>query len=516
VSAANRSAAAKAPPIDVGWADLTQVVLLGTSRRAVPAGVRTGRIGLPDAPDEVLILGAAAASAAWRAAGPRLAVRPDVDLEPAAEDPRPAAPSEASQLLRLVLEGGARVGDADSLVLRWLERAAAAGYRVGHGELVPVLTWASVATGRRGPAKAAIGVRGAWLAAEPAWSWAVGADDVVPTDVPEAIAARFRDGRRDERPDLLRQARAVDPGLGRQLLDEARATDPAPARLALVQAMSDHLSVEDEPLLEAMLDDRAASVRNEVADLLSRLPDSRYARRMAQRLAPLVESGRRSLAVALPTAFDDQAARDAIDTADGPGKRAEARRRIVVGTPLAFWSQLDHDPAKVAARVDADLFGDLTVAACRQVNPRWAAALAGRQPRPDLIAVWAGADAAGAAARCIDVLHRASTPEARRTAVGLVSALPGPWSLALSREVIAAARHEPDAWRLQPYLELGPRLDAGVLPALNAWLEEQQRAENPVGLKVISSLRHSIDLRIAIDASLPLPATVPDHVRNPR
>ncbi len=514
----DRSVRPPPPPVDVSWGELSQVALLGTSRRAVPAGVRSGRVGLPDGPDELLVLGAAAAAGAWRAAGPTLAGWPNLDVTPAGVDPRPAAPADASQLLRMVLDGGTHVGDGDALALRWLERAAAAGYRVGHGELVAVLDWASAAKARRPAARAVIGVRGAWLASgSPAWSWALGADEEVATDDLPAMAARFRTARRDERADLLRQVRATDPDLGRHLLDEARATDPAPARLALVQAMAPHLSMADEPLLEVMLDDRARTVRTGVADLLSRLPDSRYASRMAQRLAPLVQQGRRSIRVELPTTYDDQAARDAIDTDDAPGHRAEARRRIVAGTPLAFWSQLGDDRSKLVGRMDDELCADLVGAACRQADATWAAVLVGRQPDHDLelMALWADADPGGAAVRCTELLRGAASMPARHNAMTLASQVPGPWPPALSRELVAAGRTQDAVW-LQPFLVLGSRLDPAVLPALDAWLDELQQAEHPPALKFVRSLRHSIDLRNAIDASLPTLTTVPSSARGPR
>jgi len=512
----DRSAEAPAPPLDVSWGELSQVALLGTSRRAVPAGVRSGRIGLPDGSNELLLLGAAAAAGAWRAAGPRLAARPDLEIIPSAVDPLPAAPAEATQLLRMVLDGGSHVGDGDALVLRWLERAAAAGYRVGHGELVAVLSWASVGRARRAAAKAVLGVRGAWLGSgHPAWSWALGAGDEVASVDPLVLAARFRDARREERPDLLRQVRAVDPDLGRRLVDEARATDPAPARMALVQAMAPHLSMADEPLLESLLDDRARTVRSEVADLLSRLPNSRYALRMAQRLAPLVHARRRSLEVELPATFDDDAARDAIATDDAPGQRAQARRSIVVGTPLAFWSQLG-EQSKLVDRMNDELRADLAVAAIRQADASWAAAIVGRLPQPELMAVWVTGDPAGAATHCAGVLRRAKTAEERYLAVALAAQVPGPWPLTLSRELVALGRAGTDAWSLQPLLALGSRLDAAVLPALDGWLVELQQADHPGGLKVVRSLRHSIDLRNAIDASMPIPTTAPTSARKAR
>ena len=44
--------------------------------------------------------------------------------------------------------------------------------------------------------------------------------------------------------------------------------------------------MDDEPFLESALDDRSREVRQQAADLLTRLPDSRLALRMAERAGP--------------------------------------------------------------------------------------------------------------------------------------------------------------------------------------------------------------------------------------
>ena len=50
-----------------------------------------------------------------------------------------------------------------------------------------------------------------------------------------------------------------------------------------LSVLADGLSLADEPLLEAALDDRAAEVRSWAAYLLARLPGSALGQRMAER-----------------------------------------------------------------------------------------------------------------------------------------------------------------------------------------------------------------------------------------
>ena len=111
-------------------------------------------------------------------------------------------------------------------------------------------------------------------------------------------------------PALLEAVRNADPARGRGLL--ARQLGERTGRRAgdLLAGLAAGLSDDDEPFLEAALDDRSAGVRQVAVDLLGRLPSSRRAARMAERLRPPGHDRRVPRAAAL-----------AVDRPRAPGRR---------------------------------------------------------------------------------------------------------------------------------------------------------------------------------------------------
>src|SRR5206468_3036992 len=97
---------------------------------------------------------------------------------------------------------------------------------------------------------------------------------------------RYATAGRADRLALLEAVRSSEPARGRDLLASTWARDPAADRAALVGLLAVSLSDDDEPFLEAALDDRSANVRQIAAELLARLPNSRRSARMAARLRP--------------------------------------------------------------------------------------------------------------------------------------------------------------------------------------------------------------------------------------
>src|ERR671934_6333 len=150
------------------------------------------------------------------------------------------------------------------------------GHRGGgrrHGGAVSPDHWNEVVSVALRPALLEVaGPRGGWLAGhhEP-WSWAAPAG----TSEEEPVERRFATAGRTDRLTLLRHLRNQDPGLARQLVAGTWAREPAAERAALLAEFSTGLSDDDEPFLEAALDDRAAAVREAAVDLLARLPSSR-------------------------------------------------------------------------------------------------------------------------------------------------------------------------------------------------------------------------------------------------
>ncbi|MGW3242869.1 DUF5691 domain-containing protein [Streptomyces sp. NPDC001070] len=373
------------------WAELVGTALLGTDRRG----------GTP-----AELLDCAALAVVRRRAGLRPAT---AGARPAAapDDPRPPLPDAARRRLSLLLAdrsvgggGGSRRGAAPNLaelLPQWLAEANARGY-AAPPELLPALLDAARArTDLRPEALALAGPRGLWLAELNAdWRFALraGAPGVVP-DVadPRAVRALWEEGLFAERVSLLARLRARDPGQALELLRSGWAGERAEDRLMFLDSLREGLSPADEPFLEQALADRSRNVRATAAELLSALPGSALATRMAARARTCVAwdpAGGR-ITVEAPYECDTAMERDGVVAIPpaGRGERAWWFGQVVDAAPLGTW------PARFGGRTpeeiialpvaddwQADLHAAWCRAAVRQGDAAWARALLGPAPTP--------------------------------------------------------------------------------------------------------------------------------------
>ena len=191
-------------------------------------------------------------------------------------------------MLELILSGEVPIpGGVALLAGQWLEGAARAGCRVPARLLPRLLDLGSVGPPLHAALRAVVGPRGRWLAGHhDRWRWAAG-EPVGDLDGRCAALRHCGEGgtrRRFWKP----YGEPMPPGAGIVELDWK--SDPAAERAALLAVLAVGLSDDDEPFLEAALDDRSAGVRQVAVDLLGRLPASRRAARMAERLQALVRS----------------------------------------------------------------------------------------------------------------------------------------------------------------------------------------------------------------------------------
>jgi len=234
------------------WDDLVTAALIGTDRRQ--------RYEPGD------LLDRAAALTAARRAG-RLPGHAD-EPDPAGDaDPRPAVGAAAAERLTRMLRG-----TRTDLLPEWLTAAGKRGKRPPDQSL-PALLGLARATPAIRPLLTG-NPRARWLATmNPDWSF------------PEFLTAtdqqKWRLGTLAERRGYLAALRRTDPAAARELIETGN--PPAAERAAFLAVLADRLSADDEPLLERALDDRAADVRARAADLLTRLPASRYTTRMTER-----------------------------------------------------------------------------------------------------------------------------------------------------------------------------------------------------------------------------------------
>ncbi|MET9590997.1 DUF5691 domain-containing protein [Streptomyces sp. NPDC006516] len=387
-------------PVDP-WEELVTSALLGTDRRPPrPAG------GGASGPAELLDV--AAVHTVRRRAGLRPAAGAALP-EPAPDDPRPPLPAAARHRLAQLLAdrsappGGGRRGtapDLTELIPQWLATAGARGFRPP-AELLPALLDAARArTDLRPLALAFAGPRGLWLAAlNPEWRFALRASSRTAqrpgTEDPEAVRRLWEEGLFAERVALLDAVRERDPGAARSLLAATWATERAEDRLMFLDSLRARLSGADEAFLEAALADRSRNVRSTAAQLLSALPDSALARRMAARAVSCVNPDRTdgavSIAVEAPHECDAAMQRDGVVPVppSGRGERSWWLGQLVEAAPLEVWREtFDGRTAQelVSLPVADGWAGELHAAWCRaavrQRDPDWARALIGAPSTP--------------------------------------------------------------------------------------------------------------------------------------
>ncbi|MGW0992859.1 DUF5691 domain-containing protein [Streptomyces sp. NPDC002523] len=496
------------------WEDLVTTALLGTDRRP-PAGAATGR----EAP--VALLDAAAVAVVRRRAGlraGRAARRP----EPAPEDPRPALPDAAARRLALLLAdrsgGGGRRGsspDLMELLPQWLAAANARGYAAPPQALPALLDAARGRTDLRPAALTFAGPRALWLARlNTDWRFAQRSAPGGGTALPDpedaqAVQRLWQEGLFAERVALLAALRARTPPLARELLAATWATERAEDRLMFLDSLRTGLSAEDEPFLEQALADRSRNVRSTAAELLSALPKSALAGRMAVRAGACVAVDRTgdfpAIVVEAPHECDPGMERDGV-TAKPPAGRGERSwwlGQLVEAAPLTTWPDRlgGRTPEQIVDLPVADgwqneLHAAWCRAAVRQRDTAWSRALLGSPSAPE-----AGGPGAVSLAERAKLLATLEPGERAAWVAGFIAThglseafqLLGvcavPWTAPLGRAVVDALNIARDAgsypWSFSGVLGLAERCldpsEAARLDGLLAIPDEREDASPGAG-----------------------------------
>lgn len=509
------------------WIDLVTTATLGTERRAPAWPQPAGQLGallsqVGPADREGALLSAAAIVSLYRRAA-RLPQPSDTPALPAADqDDLPVCPPGALQHLAALLDGAQR-----GLLPEWLAALAQSGRRVPAAYLPALLE-----LGRGQPALHAqivpvLGARGRWLATQnPAWSYAVpaGRSSLPRADDRAALAGAWETGARPARLALLLELRTRAPQIARELLAASWATERADDRAAYVAALEHNLSDDDEPLLEAALDDRSKEVRRAAALLLARLPHSRLVGRMCARAQPLLAfvaerprafGVRRSrapqLVVTLPAACDAAMQRDGI-VPQLPGHRQKLGERawwliqILSAIPPAIWSeQWQVAPATligIAAHGEwrQALLEGWQAAALNARDAGWAEALLRHgQSTADLISVL---PAERQDALLIEILRGDCMPLHKHPVLDMLRKTEHRWSAALTRAVLRATHRHMRSWndsydyQLRGALtdEFARRMPPELLPEIMAgWPDEPAVRERWQG--VIDKLLITVQFR---------------------
>ncbi|MFD8593703.1 DUF5691 domain-containing protein [Kitasatospora sp. NPDC059646] len=446
------------------WADLQGAALLGTDRRPLPepGTPLAGSVDRTDPATALLDLAALAVVRRRAGALPGPAVETPA---PAPDDPRPALPEPAARRLAVLL--GTRGGHGSTanlaeLLPQWLSAARARGYRLPPALVPALLDTARARSELRADAVTLAGPLGRWLAPlNPDWRYvtrtAADTDLGGAADRPGELV--WQEGLFAERVAHLTRLRRTDPAAGLALLASTWSTERAEDRVLFLDSLQDGLSGADEEFLEAALGDRSKNVRATAAELLSTLPGSALAERMAARAREAVryEGGR--LHVTPPAACDPAMQRDGIPVKSptGRGERAWWFGEVVAAAPLSLWTAdtgLTPDRLLAVPTVDAadgggaewaeDLREAWARAAVRQQDAGWARALLGGPPRPGR-----AGRTPGAPAKLLAVLppaERAAWTAAFVQTHGLgdafqlLGACATPWTPPLSTAVVAALK----------------------------------------------------------------------------
>ncbi|MEU9476405.1 DUF5691 domain-containing protein [Streptomyces sp. NPDC048191] len=489
-------------PATSSWEDLVTSALLGTDRRP-------GAYGGPGRQAPLALLDEAAVATVRRRAGlrpARAARRPD----PAPGDPRPALPVAAARRLTTLLAdrsgagtGGRRGSSPDLMELlpQWLAAANAHGYAAPPQALPALLDAARGRTDLRPAALAFAGPRALWLARLNAdWRFALratpggGATLPDPGDT-EAVRRLWQEGLFAERVALLGALRSGTPALARELLASTWATERAEDRLMFLDSLRAGLSAADEPFLEQALGDRSRNVRATAAELLSALPASALAARMAVRAAACVALDRTgnspAITVEAPHTCDSGMERDGVVATPpaGRGERSWWLGQLVEAAPLGTW------PGRLGGRTPREIValpvtdgwqGELHAAWCRaavrQRDAEWSRALLGSPSAPE--AGGPGAVSLAERAKLLATLEPAEraawvagfiATHGLSEAFQLLGVCAVPWAVPLGRAVVDALNIARDAgsypWSFSGVMGLAERcLDPAETARLEALL----------------------------------------------
>ncbi|GHH13321.1 DUF5691 domain-containing protein [Streptomyces lanatus] len=504
------------PPAQDAWEELVTAALLGTDRRT-PPGSAPGR----EAP--AALLDAAAVETVRRRAGLRPALaaqRP----EPAPEDTRPALPLAAARRMAMLLAdrpgmaGGARRGTSPDLVEllpEWLARANDRGFAPPPEALPALLDAARGRTDLRPAALTFAGPRAVWLARlNPDWRFALratpGGGAALPhLDDPAEIQQLWQEGLFAERVALLAAIRAREPEAARELLSTTWATERAEDRLMFLDSLRMGLGPRDEQFLEQALADRSRNVRATAAELLSALPGSALAARMAVRAGACVALDHTgdgpAIGVEAPHECDAPMERDGVvaKAPAGRGERSWWFGQLVEAAPLGSWpgrlgGRTPREIVALPVRDDwqAELHAAWCRAAVRQRDAEWARALLGSPSAPE--AGGPGAVSLAERAKLLGTLGSAERAEwvagfiathGLSEAFQLLGVCAVPWAAPLGRAVVDALNIARDAgsypWSFSGVMGLAERCldpaEASRLDGLLAVPDEPEDASPGAG-----------------------------------
>ncbi|WP_103541881.1 DUF5691 domain-containing protein, partial [Streptomyces sp. SM1] len=352
----------------------------------------------------------------------------------------------------------------------------------------------------------------------------------------DGIRRLWQEGLFAERVALLGALRAREPAAARELLAATWAAERAEDRLMFLDSLRSGIGPDDEPFLEQALADRSRNVRATAAELLSALPGSALAERMAVRAGACVAVDRTrdvpAITVEAPHECDAGMERDGVvaKAPAGRGERSWWFGQLVESAPLGSWSRRlgGRTPRKVVALPVADgwqseLHAAWCRAAVRQRDAAWSRALLGEPSAPE--AGGPGAVSLAERAKLLGMLNGAERAEwvagfiekhGLSEAFQLLGVCAVPWAAPVGRAVVDALNIARDAgsypWSFSGVMGLAERCldpsEAGRLDALLAVPDEPENASPGAGgywSEAFQRLVTTLRLRAAMLAELTPP-----------
>ena len=489
---------------------LQQLLKIGTARAGRPpaglAGPLAALLPTDAAPPEATLWLSLGALDLWERSG---FVAPDqpapAPAHAAAPETLRPCPPRAQAVLALLLRGLHPAG----LEAEWLRQLH------HHDGLLPahflpkLLDAATRQPNLRAPLLPVLGERGRWLARlQPEWSWAAAGAD---TD-----ATLWDTGTPEQRVAALRDWRARDPRTAGAALTGTWNSEPPEQRASLLAVLGMGLGPDDEAFLEAALDDRRKEVRAVAQRLLARLPGSRLAQRMHDRLLPLLRVEKPLLRPAhieltLPATCDAAMRRDGIGIAPryGLGEKAGWVVDMLAAIDPQIWTRhFDRTPRACLALAEHSEFATVLVRG-------WALAVqhhAANAPSPglrawlrDLTTWWVDAKPALRDAvpdNLFDVVAAHFAQDEDGASSALFDALSGTWigDGFQMRLLVRLAAGTPHAWPARLSRRALQRLQT-ALPALpdagHPWLVRQMLSGLALVLDPATAAAFEADLRAA-------------------
>jgi hypothetical protein len=337
---------------------LVKVALVGTAKhRELPLDgeheVDALLAKLPGEDRENQFLLRAGASSLYQQCGQ--AARSDVPrLEPAPVGPGTLVSRRGVDVLRQAL-----VAEKGELLLEFLKALQDMRRDLPH-ELLPIALGQDKPEVREALLPV-LGERGRWLSRfHPSWNWVTHGPHALSAEDRVALQRAWEEGNLTQRRVALGVMRKSDPDEARRWLEQSLPKEKADNRASFVEQLEAGLSQNDEPLLERLLDDRSDQVRIAAADLLCKLPESRFTQRMIDRGNGMLRGDPKARSFKLkgfpPAEVPKDWLRDGIfDVIQGRGKRATWMMMVLDKIRLKHWvTHFGKTPHELVAAIQGD------------------------------------------------------------------------------------------------------------------------------------------------------------------